>query len=295
MNDIDVINKIMKASKPSDVFSDDWKKEYVQFSKLIHPDACSHPSAMDAMTKLNEYKQLISNGVTYTDEAGDFNVFENRIERDITDDNKELLMKSYNTYRKIMSFNDKSLKDHFYKYLPKSMVIAGNKMTIYLHERSIPLTNNTLPQVHVNWIFSRMFEFNLWFSQKGYAHLGYNPTSVFVVPSTHGVAITSFYHVTKIGQKVDTISAKYKMWYPTRLFNEKIAKPDIDLELCKKTAIYLLGDKSASGAKLKRDKNVNQPLLTFLMTKHMNTVDDYDQFRNILAKNFKKKFYVLDL
>jgi len=76
---------------------------------------------------------------------------------------------------------------------------------------------------------------------------------------------------------------------------KKIATEDIDLELCKKIALYLLGDKSAGGTKLKLDKDVNQIVLTFLLTKHQNTKEEYGQYRDLLAKNFEKKFYALNL
>ena len=85
------------------------------------------------------------------------------------------------------------------------------------------------------------------------------------------------------------------MWYPTDLFTKKIATEDIDLELCKKIALYLLGDRSAAGTKLKMSKDINQNVLNFLLTKHENKVDEFSQYRKILEKNFEKKFYVLNL
>ena len=77
--------------------------------------------------------------------------------------------------------------------------------------------------------------------------------------------------------------------------NTQIATQDIDLELCKKIALYLLGDRSAAGTKLKRVPEVHQEILTFLLTKHQNEVEDYKQYRKLLSKNFEKKFYPLDL
>ena len=101
--------------------------------------------------------------------------------------------------------------------------------------------------------------------------------------------------MTLVNKKAETISAKYKMWYPTTLFTKKIATHDIDLELCKKIALYLLGDRSGAGTKLKVDKDVNQEFLTFLLTKHQNEYQDYINFRAMLKKNFESKFYLLNL
>jgi hypothetical protein len=290
-----LIEKVLKSIKPSDVFNVDWKKDYLSFSKLIHPDTCNHPKASDAMAIINEYKDIIVNGKSYADDSGEFKLFEDRIEYEITDINRDLLRKSFENFKKLVSLKDPA-SQHFRKYLPESMVWTSNKLIIKLSHRTVLLTHNKIEQKHVNWLFSRMFELSLWLRQIEFAHMGLNPTSVGVVPETHGITILSFYHLTPLYKKATTISAKYKSWYPTTLFTKKVATHDIDLELCKKIAIYLLGDRSAAGTKLKRDKDVNQAVLTFLLTKHDNTTADYDQYRKILKNNFDtKKFYELNL
>lgn len=294
MTDRELIDKLVKSTKPSDIFKDDWKKDYYTYSKLIHPDYNSNSLAADAMAKMNQYKDMIENGVKYIDEAGEFRVFEKKIVYGITDVNRKLITKSVDNYRILKSKRDKA-SENFHKYLPENMILEKDELTIILKDRAVPLTLQTLPQVHVNWVFSRMFEITLWFHQIGYAHLGMNPTTVFVVPETHGIILINFYHMTTLGKKAETISAKYKMWYPTTLFTEKKATADIDLELSKKVALYLLGDKSSAGTKLKRDKNVNQIMLSFLLTKHQNIKDEYVQYRELLKKNFKSEFHLLNI
>jgi len=294
MTDVELVDKLIKSNKPSDIFPTDWKKMYLSYSKLIHPDFCTLSSASDAMAKMNHYKDILENGTPYVDETGPFRVFEKKIVYEVNDANRKLLTKSVNNYKTLMALHDKA-SENFKRYLPESMVLEKDRLTINLKDRSVPLTGQKLPQIHVNWLFSRMFEFTLWLRQIEYVHIGLNPTTVFVVPETHGIIIISFYHMTRLGKKAETISAKYKMWYPTDLFVKKIATEDIDLELCKKIALYLLGDKSAGGTKLKLDKDVNQIVLTFLLTKHQNTKEEYGQYRDLLAKNFEKKFYALNL
>lgn len=301
MTDIELINKALGAKKPSDLFTDNWKEEHRTYSKLIHPDLCKDSRASDAMAIINHYKDIIINGVSYVDETGTFKVYEKKIVYDINDTNRKLILKSVENYKKLKKLTDNASLN-FHKYLPESMTLAKDKtsgqyvqLIINLKDRAIPLTQLKLDQIHVNWLFSRMFEFSLWMSQINYSHLGLNPTTVFVVPETHGIIVINFYHMSELFKKASTISAKYKMWYPTTLFIEKIATPDIDLELSKKIALYLLGDKSAAGTKLKLDKTVNQEILNFLLTKHKNGKDDYVQYRDLLAKNFEKKFHPLNL
>lgn len=294
MTDIEVIDLVLKSNKPQDIFNGDWKTTYKSYSRLIHPDMCSQPNASDAMAKMNYYKDLLEYGVQYRDETGDFRLFEKKIVYQVTDENRMLLNISYNNYKILKAKTDKASVG-FHRYLPESIVMEKDQLVINLKDRAVLLTGQKLPQIHVNWLFSRMFEIVLWFRNIGYAHMGMNPTTVLVVPETHGIIITSFYHMTGLGKKANTISARYKMWYPTTLFTKKIATQDIDLELCKKIALYLLGDRSAAGTKLKRDKDVNQEVLTFLLTKHQCEVEDYSHYREILEKNFERKFYPLNL
>jgi hypothetical protein len=294
MTDVELVDKLIKSKKPSDIFPDDWKKLYLQYSKLIHPDSCRLSDAGNAMAIMNHYKDVIENGLPFVDETGPFRVFEKKIVYTVTDANRALITKSVNNYKVLMAMHDKA-SESFHRYLPESMVLEKDKLIINLKDRSVPLTGQKLEQFHVNWLFSRMFEFCLWLRQTGYSHMGMNPTTVFVVPETHGIILISFYHMNKLGKKAETISAKYKMWYPTDLFVKKIATEDIDLELCKKIALYLLGDKSAGGTKLKMDKTINQEVLSFLIMKHQNDKDEYKQYRDLLAKHFVKKFYPLNL
>ena len=294
MTDIEVIDKVLKSNKPQDIFNGDWKATYRSYSRLIHPDACRQPNAADAMAKMNFYKDFLENGVKYVDETGEFKIYEKKLVYVVTDKNRKLITKSVENYKRLKSKTDKA-SVAFHRYLPESMVLEKDLLTVNLKDRAIPLTGQKLPQIHVNWLFSRMFEFCLWLRQNEISHMGMNPTTVLVVPETHGIIITSFYHMNPIGKKAKTISAKYKMWYPTTLFTKKIATPDIDLELCKKIALYLLGDRSAAGTVLKRDKEVNQNVLTFLLTKHQCNYEDYERYRKILKENFEKKFYPLDL
>jgi hypothetical protein len=91
MTDVELIDKLLLSTKPSDIFPDDWKKLYLGYSKLIHPDFCKLSSAGDAMAKMNHYKDMLENGVGYIDEAGPFKVFEKRIEYIVTPTNRKLL------------------------------------------------------------------------------------------------------------------------------------------------------------------------------------------------------------
>jgi curved DNA-binding protein CbpA len=78
MTDRELIDKLIKSNKPSDIFPDDWKKLYRDYCKLIHPDYHPNSLAAEAMAKMNNYKDILENGTKFTDESGDFRVFEKK-------------------------------------------------------------------------------------------------------------------------------------------------------------------------------------------------------------------------
>jgi serine/threonine protein kinase len=203
-----------------------------------------------------------------------------------------LLDKSLSNYNILKSLKgDTAL--HFQKYIPVSASLNGGKLSFKMDKRAVPLSGLELPQEHVNWILSRALEFTAWLHSVGYVHCGITPESVFVIPENHGIQICSFYHMKPIGSRVTTISAKYKNWYPPNLFSSKEATPNVDIELCKKTAICLLGDKSGSGIKLK--KTHNEKFMDFVIAQHYDSYDTFSQYRKLLKDNFEKKFYSLNL
>jgi hypothetical protein len=294
MTDIELINKILKAKKSSDLFSDNWKKEYFGFCNLIHPDHCKNPKASDAMARLSNFKDEITRGIVYMDDSGGFRYFEKQLIYEVTDKNRKLLKKSVDNYNIIKKKAIGKLKN-FLKYMPESMVLTKETLTVKFLERTVSITGLKLDQIHSNWIFSRTFEFALFLQQIGYVHMGFNPETIFIVPETHGIICSSYYHMTPISKRAKTVSTRFKNWYPARLFKNKAATQDIDLELIKKIAIYLLGDISGAGTKLRRDKDINQEMLNFYLTKHDGTFYNYGQYRKLLSKNFERKFYPLSI
>lgn len=288
----ELIDKLTNAQRLEQVMNvNNFKDEYRSLVKKLHPDMCKHPKAAELFDKLNQLKDKFENGVTFKDEAGKFNTkgMESRYTGDFN-----FLKASYGNYNKLMNFHDKA-SESFKRYIPKTMGISGTELLVKYHERAIPLSGLTLPQKHVNWIFSRMIEFAAWLQQQGLSHCGINPESMFITPENHGLQVSSFYMMTKLGQKPEGVAGMYINWYPPELFKDKKAITAIDVELCKKTAIYLLGDRSGVGIKLKRDPNIHQAVLDFLIARHDDAYQCFKEYRELLDKHFKKEFHILDL
>lgn len=272
---------ILAAQTYREVFTS--KEEYNTLVKKFHPDISTDKKASEIMQKLNEFKKIYDEGYKFKDESGDVVVKDLTIEF-----NGNSTGKSYSNYTLLKSKDD---KDHFHKYMPK---VVNN--SLYSSEyRIVPLLGLKLPHEHVNWILSRLLEYCSWLEEIGYVHCGINPKSVFIVPETHGIIISSYYHLTPLNRKVETINGEYINWYPSSLFKDKIAKSSIDIRLCKSLIIYLLGDKSGAGTKLKREKKVNQNMLSFLLENDTQVFTTYKKYRKLLKSNFPSKFHKLNI
>ncbi len=283
-----IIEQIISAKRIQDILNvADLDKEYKGIAMMIHPDKCDLPMAQEALAKLNELRDQHKNGQLFSDDAGEFRTNGNFVE---FSGDEALLKTSLNNYQKLMALPD---ADHLKRYLPDTISFKDGKLKIEFPKRAIPLSGLTLEQKHVNWVLSRMLEFSAMLHQNGYAHCGINPESVFIVPENHGIIVTSFYHMVGLDSAAKTISGKHKNWYPASLFREKIATSEVDVELSKRTSVYLLGDSSGSGVKLK--KTHNQNFLDFVLTQSNDSREAYASYRQMIDKNFEKKFHVLDI
>lgn len=294
MSSEEVITKILNAKSVIDAFYDvtDWKQVYRNYIRLIHPDICSLPNAIEATEKLNKFKDELESGKKHKDDAGEV-TYAVQVVKIVGDE--KLLKKSFDNYNYLMSLKDEA-SNHFKKYLPVSAkMISENELQFTLSRRAVPLSSlGVIEQKHANWILSRMFEFTAWINQVGYAHAGISPESIYIMPDNHGMSCISFYHMTKLNTPLKTISAQYKNFYPPQVFSNKKSESNIDIELAKRTAIYLLGDKSGSGVVLR--KTHNNEIVDFLQKQCYVVDENYKEYRGLLKKNFDtKQFHVLNV
>lgn len=294
MSSEEVITKILNAKSVIDAFYDvtDWKQVYRNYIRLIHPDVCSLPNAIEATEKLNKFKDELESGKKHKDDAGEV-TYAVQVVKIVGDE--KLLKKSFDNYNYLMSLKDEA-SIYFKKYLPVSAkMISETELHFTLSRRAVPLSSlGVVEQKHANWILSRMFEFTAWINQVGYSHAGISPESIYIMPDNHGMSCISFYHMTKLNNPLKTISAQYKNFYPPQVFSNKKSESNIDIELAKRTAIYLLGDKSGSGVVLR--KTHNNEIIDFLQKQCYVVDENYKEYRGLLKKHFDmKQFHVLNV
>lgn len=290
----EAITNILNSKSVIDAFYDvaDYKQVYKNYIRLIHPDVCKLTNAPEATEKLNKFKDELESGKKHNDDAGIVSYALKTVE--IVGD-KDLLKKSFDNYNFLMSLTDDASK-HFKKYIPVSgKMISENELQFTLSFRAVPLSSlGIVEQKHANWMLSRMFEFASWINQIGYSHAGINPDSIYIMPENHGMCCISFYHMTKLDTTLKTISAQYKNFYPPQVFSNKKTESNIDIELAKRSAIFILGDKSGSGVLLR--KTHENEIIDFLQKQSYETDENYKEYRTILKKYFDtKQFHVLNV
>lgn len=289
----DHIAVVLAAKRIEQVLDPRDATAYRAFAAKIHPDRCDDPRANDATATLNAMMDAYRDGTPMTDEHGEvrWNGWWARYGGD-----RALALDSARSFAKLAALRDEA-SINFRKYLPATLAENAGTVTATFTQRAVPIAAlpRPLPQVHVNWVLSRMLEFSAWLAQSGYSHGCLNPESVFVIPENHGIQVSSFYLLTRLGGKMRGMSGRYAAWYPSSAVRAKTSSTTVDVELCKRTAAALLGDPSGNGAVLRRDPSVNKAVLDFIMTSHDEPGAAWRQYREILKKEFKSEFHSLDV
>jgi hypothetical protein len=297
MTEVEIVDKILTSRSPQELFGDlsTWETSYKSWAKQIHPDFCTVPKATQAMTRLNQLKDELKKGKKHKDDAGVATYTLKSIE--IIGD-KSLLCKSVDNFKILKETKDLRFQ-FFKKYLPQDMSMVTDRGVIEpecevtLSERAIPLSSvGTLPPEHATWVLNRLLEFCAGLNQLGYVHCGLTPDSVYIVPETHGIVIVSFYHMVKIDAKLKTISALYSSFYPQQILNHKKATTNIDTDTSKRICIYLLGDRSGSGVKLRKSTPIQSELLNFLQKSDLSPYNVGMEYVGILRRLYPKKKYL---
>jgi len=193
--------------------------------------------------------------------------------------NRYLLQHSLASYRKLKQLNTPTAI-HFHRFLPENVTLNGQMEAKWLN-RSFSLSGRQLTQKQLKWVLLRLFEFAAWMAKEGYVHAGLTPESIWIVPKTHGIVIGSFYHLTKKGMPLKTMSKKYQNWYPSDVLEHKMASSQIDIEMIKNMAIYLLGAKDHFG--VNKGMQPFEPAWTdFIMTFHHNAYQCLKDYRKLI-------------
>ena len=283
-----MIEKVLKSRQIEDLIQDfdNYSKECKEIAKQIHPDTCKDPRANEAFIHFMKLKEQYELGIVIETDFGKAYIRSDEVNFDYSDSD---IGQNQILFKRIKTLMISRRQDNIKFYIPEDTITKGFKLS----ERLFPIQQLTLSEEHVRWIFSRMLEFSAYCQTIGICHAGINPDSVLINPETHGIKVIGFHHATEYCSKLKTVSGKYIHWYPKSVFDTKDAIPKIDIELSKRTACYLLGDKSGLGVKLK--KTVSGPFMNFLLSNHSDAVEAFFEYKDMLKANYESKFYKLEL
>ena len=265
--------------------------KYKEISKAIHPDSCSHPQAGAAQARLNELRLEFVEGLEVGDEVGRHR--SNGYWLELHAGNVDAFNAGLSNYRRL--WDRRSKKDEYFQaYMPSNgKLLPNGKFHMDFRARAVRLHGLQLPQEHVNWILNRLLEFSAYLEEIDVVHAGLTPEAVFITPEDHGLQVATFYHSTPIGMRLKTVSGPYLNWYPQHCITDKIASPQIDVEMAKRLAAYLLGDRSGMATQLK--KTHKPAFIDFLQDSHDGAHQALGIYRKLLKDNFEKKFHILNL
>ena len=284
---------VLAAGQPADVFRRaTYRAQLHAYLKLLHPDVCALPGADAATARLNEFAEQLRALDAPTDDAGPLRRVDERTFR--FEGDPALLRQSRAGYERLRRLPGPAA-GHFRQYLPAGL---DEQPTGHLLATGpgflVPLRGLVLAPAHVGWVLSRLLELAAWLHQEGQVHGGFTPESLALVPATHGLVCWSFYHLRPLDGPLATVSARYLDWYPPAVFRDKQATPYVDVSLAQRTALYLLGDPSGHGVKLK--KTLDPRLIDFLLTPHHDAYATLGEWRTLLGQLFgKRQFHPLTL
>lgn len=245
-----LIKTILEAPGPLSIFQslDTIEKDYRWMTKLLHPDVCPHADAARALSKISGFRKGLKNGFDHLDDAGAVVYNQGYI---LFKGDPQAIKTSFQRYASLMNLRGKDA-EFFQGYLPTGCVLEGVQLKLNIPTRAVPISSlGEMEPRHVYWIVSRMLELASWFWQVDMVHGGFNPNTIYVRPKDHGIICPTFYHMVGAHSRMKTISSEFSNWYPPELLKDKKAIDGLDAHLIKKIGIYLLGDPSGIGNKLR--------------------------------------------
>ncbi|MBL8793843.1 MAG: molecular chaperone DnaJ [Planctomycetia bacterium] len=170
--------------------------------------------------------------------------------------------------------------------------------------RTLEQVHEQLPALdgrHLGWIFNRLLTVLGFIRRQGWVHGAVLPCHVLIHPEQHGLQLVGWGQGVPEGQRIRSLSARYRTWYPPEVFAKQAAGPATDLYLAARCIVYLAGGDPATDW---LPDAVPPPLQRFLRTcllpgPRMRPDDAWDvleDFNDVLRSLYgPPKFHALQL
>jgi hypothetical protein len=142
------------------------------------------------------------------------------------------------TYRKYFPTLVESFMatDRFQKRVNVFLYEPGFHTLEQVHEQHPALVGR-----HLGWIFKRLLTVLGFSHRQNTVHGAVLPCHVMLHGAGHGLQLVGWSHSARKGERIKTISTRYKDWYPPEVLKKQPATPAADLFMAARCMIYLAG------------------------------------------------------
>jgi hypothetical protein len=116
---------------------------------------------------------------------------------------------------------------------------------------------------HLAWIFKRLLTVLGFCHRQGVLHGAVLPCHAMIHAAGHGLQLVGWGQSVAVGQRIRTVPARYRAWYPAEVQHHRPARPATDLFLAARCLIYLAGGDPATN---RMPEAVPPPMRRFVHT-----------------------------
>lgn len=323
---------ILAMEKPGDLFSPNvakMKSEYKNLAKMWHPDVHSDPAlASQVMSKINElYEtglQLLREGKWAKSNFVQFRSLDGKMRnvnflaelpfelgkcyvcRSVVvyavDVHYKQFFDNYIHSVENLKFADANMKAEFTRFLPRirdrfqtsdQYVIAVEKPYDVLPLRHIlDHFGGTLPDRHVAWILSSLYNIACFLNYNGVAHNGITLDNYFISPSQHnGMLLGGWWYSRSFGDRMIGVPTDVFGVLTFKTQADKLSTYTTDLNSIRQLGRQLLGD--ISGRSLKSKPDIPKPILDWMLgASTKNPLEEYSAWGKTLDVGYGKRKFV---
>jgi hypothetical protein len=135
---------------------------------------------------------------------------------------------------------------------------AGFHTLVQVHEQHPALDGR-----HLAWIFKRLLTVLGFSHHQNIIHGAVLPCHVMIHAPGHGLQLVGWGRSALVGQRIGTVPARYRVWYPAEAQHHRPARPATDLFLAARCLVYLAGGDPVTN---RMPEAVPPPMRRFLKT-----------------------------
>ena len=306
------------------------KSEYIKLSKIWHPD-CNDNSkeSNDVMSIINQLyekglrlieenkwegknyiKILCKNKKSYQIKYRTVNSFElgtmyisDTIVAYLIDNKHKNFLDNYKLRVKNFKYANDKMKTEFSKYLPNILeefetvdnqigIIVQKTPDLLLLKDVLDYYNGNIPDKHVAWILSSLYNIICYVSFNGLSHNAISLNNYFISPQYHsGALLGGWWYTVGQGDKMLGVSKEIYNILPPKTKENKQGNITTDLESVRFIGKQLLGEKN--GCKIKYNTTIPKTLIDWMLVgSSESAVEEYSKWNIVLNNTYGKRKFV---